>query len=97
MQLPNRGLFSLSGCEQLSENWSGAEWACLPGCGRDFLLLNVPVSVPAHTALTEAEWLGLGVTFKGHLLQPSGSNWGHFQLEKVAQRSLRPDLVYLQG
>lgn len=60
------------------------------------MLLNVPVSVPAHTALTETEWFGLGMTFKGHLLQSSCSERGHFHLEKVAQRSLQPDLVYLQ-
>lgn len=51
-----------------------------------------------HTQLLQKqEWFGSGVTFKGHLLRPPCSEWGHFQLDKVAQSSLQPDLEYLQG
>lgn len=45
------GFFSLCGCECLSENRPGAEWAWPAGCGSDFLLASVPVSMPTYAAL----------------------------------------------
>lgn len=68
VQLPDGGFFSLCGCECLSENRSGAEWAWLPGCGSDFLLVSVPVSVPTYAALGDSACLNKHTFVSVHVL-----------------------------
>lgn len=40
----------------------------------------------------ESEWLGLGETFKGHLVLPPSHEQGLLQLQQVAQSLVQPDL-----
>jgi len=40
---------------------------------------------------------GSEVTFKGHLVQPPCSEWGHLPVDQAAQSPIQPDLQCFQG